>query len=140
MPEETTLALPLSGEEIIESVLDRIRRVLMRDCYLNPNNGYESFAGSISIKLKMRDMGRMPEVATEIQVKLGEEFPEGGDQFSVEAEGSEEIPEMPPNEVRVESEQGVPTLVDEGDGKRVIKRVKYARKTKKAGRKAAGLE
>lgn len=123
---EQTLALPLSGAEVIESVLSKVRRMLQNDCYLSPMTAYEAVAGVIKIELRCRDVGRIAEINASVAIKEGpvDELTDGDDRFLVE----ETIVEQPPNEVRVESEQPVPTLTEGADGRREIKGIKYARK------------
>jgi len=36
--------------------------------------------------------------------------------------------DQPPNEVRQETGQGIPTLITEHDGQQVIKKIKYSRR------------
>ena len=114
----------LSGEEIIDAVCYKVRQKLLRDCFLNASSAYESFEGKITIHLRMSDLGRYPAVDVEVPVKLGEPVKEGAP--VVEAEF--EIEKEPPNVVRRDTEQGVPALVETGDGKKEIRHLRYSAK------------
>src|SRR3990167_9152695 len=120
---ETTLALPLSGEEVIESIVARIRMMLRQDCFLSPMTAYEAFSGSVHVQLRMRDIGRMPEVDVTVPVGGGRVEDINEDSALIETDAF--IEELPPNEVRVESGQSVPALVETEDGRREIKGIRY---------------
>ncbi len=122
---ERVLANPLSGEEIIEAVVDQIRRHLQKDCYLSPNLAYDFFHADVKISLTAHDVGRAAEVVIEETVAEGVR-PED---YALEAADAEfHINEAAPNEVRVESGQDVPVLTRDADGKPAIKGIKYSRK------------
>lgn len=126
MPEQT-LNLPLNGSEVIESVLDRIRQSLRKDCYLSETKAYDFFTGHVSIQGRLHDVGRTDEINQEIEVTIGTE-PDG----SVETfDASIDIDARPPNTVRVESGQGVPVSTTE-NGKPAVKKIRYARDKAKA--------
>lgn len=125
---EITMPEALSGEEIINAVLFKLRKKLENDCFLNPCSAYESFDGQVVIHLRMHDLGRTPEVSAEVLLKLGKEV--GLDMAAIEADMTFE--QEPPNIVRQDTEQGVPTLVETGDGKKDIKHVRYAPRKKNA--------
>jgi len=129
MSDEKMAPLPLTGEEVQEAVLSKIKESFNRTCHLKYDNAYTSFKAEIHIKFTLSDYGRTIE-----------------DNHAVEVSGSSGIPETetrtvetditmepaPPNQVRVESGQPVPVKVNEG-GKTVIKHLKYAaRKAAKA--------
>lgn len=123
---ETTIAEPLSGEEVVDAICDRVRETLRRDCYLNPASGYEAFSADIQIRVKLKDCGRLPEVAADVHVESEEAV--GEDAALLEAEAH--LYEAPPNQVRQEAGLAIPTLVEDSQGKREVKRVTYARKSK----------
>jgi hypothetical protein len=124
---EIAIPEPLSGQEIIEALIFRIRQQLIQDCYLNPSVAYESFSGEITIKIRAIDCGRSAVVEKTIVA-------ESGVPFNPEAEGAlelttvQEIPTEPPNVVRRESGQGVPVMTEDSGGRKEVRRVHYARK------------
>lgn len=125
---EITLNNQLSGAEIIEAILDKMRQKLRSDCHLNPNSAYDWFDARIKIELDMHDTGAHIKKDYEVGAASGT-VPDG------EVDGvSEElhIPAAPPNEVRVSTGQGVPTLTKDAQGNKVVENVRYARKTARA--------
>jgi hypothetical protein len=131
MSKEQTLALPLSGEEVIAAVCAKIASVLRQDCFLSPMTAYESVTGSVSVILRMRDIGRFPEVQVVVPVSAGNIAPseQNPDAALSEFEADIEIEEQSPNEARVDSGQDVPVLVEGEGGRKEIKGIKYAKKT-----------
>lgn len=125
---EKTLNLPLSGEEVLEALTQQIRSHLRRDCFLGPTTAYQFFEAKITLAVKLHDVGRIAEVNTEVVSKIGQP-PENPDEFLEQFDSEFEIPKAPPNEVREETEQPIPTLATE-KGKPEIKKVKYAKKGK----------
>ena len=121
---EKSVALPLSGEEIVEALLYKIRKHLLRDCYLNPNTAYQWFEAEVYVKMRLHDTGRLVEVERNVNVQLGEEPEVSRGTNVVEDETVLNIEQAPPNEVRLATDQAAPvlTLVD---GKPEIKRVSY---------------
>jgi len=120
---EETLAQPLSGEEVVEAVLYRVREMLLKDCFLNPVVAYESFEAEIHVKLKLKDCGREPEVR--ISAKVESETAVSEDAALEEAEAH--LYSQPPNQVRMETGQAIPTLVETPEGRREIKKIHYTR-------------
>ena len=125
---EITIAQPLSGEEVIEAILVKVRKMLRDDCFLSPNSAYESFEADIAVKVKMLDIGRMPEVAIQAHVASDTPVNENGEDFALNA-AEAHLSTTPPNQVRVESGQAIPTLVETAEGKKDIRPVKYANRT-----------
>jgi hypothetical protein len=130
---ERTLAEPLSGAEVIERILEEVRRKLKNDCFLNPVFAYQAFSCSGHVRVQLKDAGSTPEVL--VQFQAASENPVDEDAFLSEAEI--QIGEAPPNTVREDAGSGIPTLVTGPDGKPEIKRQIYNRKTQ--GRAMAGL-
>lgn len=120
---ETAIAAPLSGLEVRKALADRIVEKLGRDCFLSPNSAYEGFEAVVKVHLRLKDVGRYPEVDMEIPVALGH-LGEDAAAMDTELYLTEEIP----NQTRVETGQPVPVLVETGEGRRTIKEVQYARK------------
>lgn len=91
---------------------------------------YSDFKGKISVDLVLGNFGEETPISMEIEA--GEFEGEG-----VETGIDIEIPKMPPNQFRQETDQPVVVSRME-DGKRVEKRIKYDRRpAKKAAKKAA---
>jgi hypothetical protein len=121
---EKTLNVQLNGAEIVEAVVDAIRQKMTTDCFLNPNSAYDWFSAEVRVKLDMHDTGAHVKGDYSATTIAGAE-PNGE---VATADATFEIEPAPPNEVRVASGQAVPTLTRDGDGKPVIKGVRYARK------------
>jgi hypothetical protein len=120
---ERTLADPLSGEEIIQAVLDKIEQSLRRDCYLHPSSAYDFFSAKVTLSISAFDIGTEFKVEQTVVSEKGEAKEEAS-----EAEVEIEIPQMAPNEVREQSGLPIPTLTKDESGKPVIRGVKYQRK------------
>jgi hypothetical protein len=131
MPEET-LAQPLSGEEVVDRILGRIREMLLKDCYLNPVAAYESFAASIQVEVKLNDCGRQPEVRIQAKVESDTPFVENENSAIEQAEA--ELYPAPPNQVRMDAGLPIPTLVETPEGRKEIKNIRYSRGGGKAER------
>lgn len=56
MPNERTLNLPLSGNEVIEIILQRIETRLRRDCFLHEAATYNGFSYDLALNIKFKDM------------------------------------------------------------------------------------
>lgn len=125
---EETVAEPLSGEEVIQAILDRVGRMLRDDCYLSPMAAYESFEADIQVSVKMLDIGRTPEVHIRAKVQSEKPVDETDEDFALNA-AEAHMAAMPPNQVRLEAGLPIPTLVEDTQGKRDIRPVRYARKT-----------
>ena len=125
---EMTIAQPLSGEEIIESLLDKLRQKLRQDCFLSPMMAYESYEADITIKIKSVDCGRIPESTAEIHEQSENPVDEKSENFALD-QMDIHLAAAPPNQVRQETGLPIPTLVEGADGKRDIRNVKYQRKT-----------
>ena len=128
MPERV-LANPLSGAEIRRAISDKVFTALGRDCYLSENLAYDFFSATVKISLVAHDVGRAAPVEMEVKVSEGEV----SDDVHLEAAETEfAVDPQSPNEVRVETGQEVPVLSKDGDGKPVIRGVKYAKNKAKA--------
>jgi len=145
MPDEKPAPLPLTGEEVQEAILYKVATSLARSCHLRATDAYASFKAEISIKLTLSDFGRevkdnhivsdaaqaqgmhceCPTVGVE-EDTLGlskSTCPIHANERTVESNVTMEP--MPPNQVRVETDQAVPVPTVEG-GKKVVKHLKYA--------------
>ena len=123
MPDEKPAPLPLTGEEVQEAILYKVAASLARTCHLKVDNAYTSFKAEITIRLTLSDFGREVKdnhIVTE-QVDTG--IPDESEPRSMEANVTMEP--MPPNQLRIETDQAVPVSTVEG-GKKVVKHLKYA--------------
>jgi hypothetical protein len=119
---EKTLAKPLSGSEIVEAILFRIRERLGKDCFLAPHIAYGSFSFQAEIRVQFQNTG------TAIKETFVRANDQGGDVTEAEMRSFDvTVTDEPkaPNEVRVETGQGVPTIVTKPQGGIEEKRVKY---------------
>lgn len=126
MPEEMVVR-PLTGVEVQEAVMHKIRESMAKTCNLRVDDAYTSFRAEIEIHLKLSDYGReVPDNHKVIaQADTGLPATEPPREYETEIT----MDPMPPNQVRIESDQKVPVEVTE-DGKKVTKHVRYApRKT-----------
>lgn len=125
MPEEIVVR-PLTGEEVQEAVLHKIRESMARSCNLLATNGYTSFRAEIEIHLTLSDYGR--EVPDNHKVIVQEptkdaEYAEVGEARKT-YETTVTMEPKPPNQVLVESDQKVEVRTTE-DGRQVIRNVRY---------------
>src|SRR5215475_11748717 len=120
---ETTIAEPLSGEEIVEAVKEEVGRVMVRDCRLNPALAYVAFRCRVFVEMDLRDGADGVHIEVEVLAK-------GGPAASLVGmpvrEGRGELAERPPNLVRREAGLAIPTLVEDGQGRKEVRPVKYA--------------
>lgn len=122
---ETTINTQLSGTEVIEAIVDNVRSKLQRDCFLNANSAYDFFKARILIDIDLHDMGTDVPVKSVVEVVHGDR-PE--DETEVQTNhASVIVEEAPPNDVRVQTGQGVPTLVTDVSGKQELTRIRYGR-------------
>jgi len=118
---EETLAQPLSGEEIIEAVAWRLREILQKQCHLNPALAYESFSADIHVVLRVKDLGR--EVPVEAKFRASSESQPDEDALLTEAD--EQMYDLPPNQVRMDTDQPIPVLTRDAEGKKEIKHIRF---------------
>lgn len=123
MAVEKTLAKPLAGSEIIEAIVSKIRSQLSRDCFLAPHIAYGSFAFQADIRIQFQN------TQTAIKETRVPVNGTGGDVNESEMKAADvhvEAEPQPPNQVRVETGQGVPALVAKPTGGVQEKKIKYA--------------
>ncbi len=123
---EQAIPQPLSGAEIKDAILYRVREALNQDCFLNDITAYETVQGVIGIRLAMKDCGRDAVVEKRVDVQHGPSVSATDSGVRIE-EADIDITAAPPNEVRLDTEQPIPTLVETPEGKREVKRVSYAK-------------
>ena len=114
MPKQT-VPLPLSGAEIKTAILDKIKQTLDRDCYLNDTTAYDFFEGKITIQLRCNDIGREEVVKANVVASQGTQPAQEPEAITNQIN----IEKQPPNQVRIETGQPVPTATG--------KRIRYAR-------------
>lgn len=118
---EQTLAQPLSGEEIVQAIQWHLGEILQKQCHLNPALAYESFSADIRVSVRLKDLGR--EIYSETKFRKSSDPPPGEDAALIEAE--KHLHDAPPNEVRMQTDQSIPVLTTNAEGKKEIKNVKY---------------
>jgi hypothetical protein len=123
MPERV-LANPLSGKEIIEAVVDKVRQALQRDCYLTPNLAYDFYEADVKVSLTAHDVGR----AAKVEVAVHDTQGENEDAALEASDASFHVDAEAPNVVRVESGQPVPVLTKDPDGRPAVRGIKYSKK------------
>jgi hypothetical protein len=114
---EQTIPLALSGAEVKAAILDKIKRCLDNDCFLHDAAAFDFFEGKITIQLRCNDMGREDEVKANIVASQGTKPAEEPEAITNQIN----IERQPPNAVRIETGQPVPTATG--------RRIKYARNT-----------
>lgn len=124
MPTERAIAKPLSGTEVIEAIVSRLKEQLGRDCYLSPHMAYGAFSFKCSIDIKFQ-ASRIEGTSTSVSGSLGETDTEQETE-SATLEVSDDP--RPPNEVRRESGQEVPVLAKTPQGRLEERKVRYERK------------
>ncbi len=124
---EVSIPEALSGAEVIDAIVYRVRQQLQGDCFLSPNCAYETFNAKIRIECIVKDVSRQEGIATNVIVNQGKpvDISEDGVRFEV----SEEVyGEQAPNVIRQETEQPVPVLTEDSSGNREIRRVTYKKR------------
>lgn len=136
MPTDRVLTLPLTSDEIIQIILQRIEKRLRSDCFLHPASTYNGFTLSFEGKIKFNDMmlGRETMVWDNHVEPKQELSPEDqeivGAQDIPEADKSVSIAESyssgdSPNRARVDHDLPLPIETTEGKRK-VIRHKKLA--------------
>jgi hypothetical protein len=127
MPEQT-LALPLSGAEIKEILINNFRIALDKDCYLNDTASYSWIRGSVSVKLEANDSG-ITAITREVPFEAGD--PEAaGEKTGVRVDLT--FVEEPPNVARVNNDLPVPVEQSSPGKPAETKGIRYAN-AKKVG-------
>lgn len=136
MPDEKPLPLPLTGAEVKEAIMFKVEESLNKTCHLKDDNAYTSFRGKITINLALSDYGREQQDNHIVEVGLKSGLVDDN-RHTVET--TTEIEPAPPNQVRVDTNQGVPVRTQE-KGKQVIRHVKYAARKAKNSESKIGQE
>lgn len=122
MDSEKSIPLPLSGDEIQEAALFKLREVMQHNTHLTQNNAYTSAKIEISVKMTLFDYGREVRNNLAVTADVDSGLPNESEPEVVEVSSMTEP--MPPNQFRTETDQEVPvqTVVD---GKKKVKFLKY---------------
>lgn len=130
---------PLQAEEIktgiAQMIADAVYEKLSTTCNLF-GRAYPKFKGTVNIHLEMDDYGQVTVDNSITNVEGGEGEIGAG---SVPLDIDIDIPEMPPNEFRMETDQPIIKTVIE-DGRPVEKKVKYQPRKKKSDAKKTSKE
>jgi hypothetical protein len=106
-------------------------RIMLKDCRMNPALAYPAFRMRIWVELDLAN-GTNEGIPIEFEAHA-----HGGPQQMLKEvprrEGYGELQERPPNQVRREAGLPIPTLVEDSQGKREVRAVKYARRTEHEG-------
>lgn len=138
MESEKSIPLPLTGEEIQEAVLVKLRECMQKNCHLSLGNAYTSARIEVTVKMTLFDFGREVRNNESAIVEVDSGLPNEGEQLASEGtvtfgEHSIADPEKPMsvNEFRVETNQAVPVATVQ-DGQKKIRHLKYAPRKSKA--------
>lgn len=123
----------LTGEEIINDVLEQVAAKLRNNCDLRETDAYTGgYEGTVDVHLKLRGFD-LAEVNTKIEVKAPAITQQSGQLTETEIEAHVDIPVEPHlNLVRERSGQDIPSLGKDENGQIVIKKRHYAKKQNKA--------
>ncbi len=131
MDSEKSLPLPLTGEEIQEACVAKLRECMQKNCHLSLTNAYTSAKIDIKVSMTLFDYGREVRNNEMTSVEIDSGLPSESEAQEVTGELVTEP--MPPNQLRIETDQAVPVATTQ-DGKKVVKHLKYApRKAKASG-------
>jgi hypothetical protein len=125
--QERVINRALSGEEIRTAILKETSDLMAKDCRLASHVAYGAFSYELSIKIKFQDAGSNVQ-GTNIQAAgttvFDPELPV--EELTIAAS----VAERAPNEVRVQTGQGVPVLAKGPGGRVEEKKITYAPKKK----------
>lgn len=121
-PVERTVAKPLSGAEVVEAIVHRIRQQLQRDCFLAGHLAYASFSMQAQIRVQFQNTGTAIKETTVHANEQGGQVTDA-EMKSVDVDVTSEP--QPPNQARIETGQGVPAVVTRPQGGVEEKKLKY---------------
>ena len=125
MPTERVLAKPLSGTEVVEAIVTRIKEQLQKDCFLAPHMAYPAFSFKCELDIQFQASRIAGTHATVTSAAAVVDLAPGA-QESQQVTISDEP--KPPNEVRRETGQEVPVLTKTPQGRLEERKVRYERK------------
>ena len=125
MPEQV-LNKPLSGEEIRQMIVKQVEKMLAGDSRLAAHFAFPACSFSVKVHIDLAHSQLSP-VDRETSGVMNEN-PNTHNYPRIESVDEEiSVPELPPNEARVEHDIPVPVLAKDDKGRTVEKRVKYDR-------------
>jgi hypothetical protein len=120
---ERTLNRPLDGEEVIEVVLNDIRRAMNRDCTLQKHLSYPAVSYKAVIVLQYQTTGKMQGTQVTAEKSVAGKFDK---ELPVEEKGTEVNGEAKPaNQARLEAHLPIPAVTVDPTGKQVETRISY---------------
>lgn len=119
---EKVLNKPLSGEEIRQMIVNQVVKMLAGDIRLAGHHAFPACSFNVKIHLELAHSQLSP-VEREVSDVIGDSTGLDIDRDDKEAT----VPEMSPNEARVENDLPVPVLTKDEKGRPVEKKVKYSR-------------
>lgn len=122
MESEKSIPLPLTGDEVKEGAIAKVRECLDKSCHLASGNAYTSCRFEITVKMTLFDYGREVRNNEIVTGEIDSGIPQEGAALAVEETLT--VEPMPPNQFRQETEQAIPvqTVVD---GQKKIRHLKY---------------
>lgn len=125
--DETTIPKALSGPEIIEAVVYKMRENLSKNCLLAPHCAYAAFGFDATVKINFVNP------TSSIKEAQGFAIGSGGEVPADEVEQLSETVKMhedaePPNKVRRDTGQGIPAMVKTPQGGTTETKLKYQKK------------
>lgn len=121
MPNEKTMNLPLSGNELIEIILQRIETRLRRDCFLHEAATYNGFSYDLNLMIKFKDMMMGKETL------VWDKHEQGEGEVAEPVVTTEQFDSGDsPNGTRMEHGLDIPVQVQEGR-RTVIRKRKFAK-------------
>lgn len=127
MESEKSVPMSLTGEEVQEAAVAKLRECMQHNCHLRLSDAYTSARIEVTVKMVLSDYGREVRNNTVAEVELDSGIPPESEPRV--SEGTVVMEPMPPNSFRVETQQPVPVVTSQ-DGKKVIKHLKYAARKK----------
>ena len=109
---ETSILKPLSGREVVRAILYDIEQALTHDDRFAAHVAYDGFTFHASIQIRTPSAA-IPGVDRILSGGAGAIPPDDAPTATVTVER----PLAPPNQVRMDTEQPVPVLSDDGNGK-----------------------
>lgn len=132
--QETTLPKPLSGHELIDAICYDIKQALLRDSHFGSHIAYPcyAFTGNLTVRTPRgvtQEFSRPVEGASYGATPLLAAAADDGEMAMVEVAASRDatVPEMPPNQVRYETDQPIPVLLTDPETGRTRETVKSYR-------------
>ena len=123
---EVTIVRPLTGPEIIEAICYKLRENLEKNCLLSPHQAYPGVAFEAKVDIHFTNPASYVKEA--VGFASGKEGEIDPSQPTVQETVTVKQGDTSPNELRRDTDQGVPALVKTPQGKVEEKRLRYQRK------------